>query len=136
MSFTYRVEQLADEPIVIDWIGAAYAMAEHSEPNSDAIRAILEAAEQPLFFIFELSEANFSLDDIMAGASRGAHSTQGLLRHPKMRQMVVVTQSRLLKLAAIGMKSVTFGRLNVKVCSSLDEALTYCRAEVAAQAKA
>lgn len=136
MTFTYRAVRRAGEPIVLDEIGADYAMSEHSEQNSAEILAILEAAEQPLFFIFELSQANFSLDDIMSGASRGARSTQGLLRHPNMRQMVVVTQSRLLKLAAVGMKSATFGRLNVKVCSTLDEALAYCRVEVSTVAKA
>lgn len=132
MTYTYRIEKLQGEPIVVTRLGADYSMATHTEEINPRIMQLMDDSPEGLFLIFDVTEASFSLDDVIAGASQSTRSTKPLLRHPNMRQMVVISRSSLVRLAAKGLSAPIFGKVNVKVCDTLDEALAHCRAELTA----
>ncbi len=130
MTYTYRIEKLLDEPIVVTQLGADYLMASHTEEINPRLVELMDDSSEELFLIFDVTEASFSLDDVIAGASQATRSATPLLRHPKMRQMVVISRSSMVRLAAKGLNSPIFGKINVKVCDTLDEALAHCRSEL------
>lgn len=132
MTYTYRIEKLPSEPIVVTHLGADYSMASHTEEINSRIMKFMDASAEGLFLIFDATEASFSFDEVITSASQGTRSTTPILRHPNMRQLVVISHSSLVRLAAKGLNSPIFGRVNVKVCDTLDEALAHCRTELAA----
>lgn len=127
---TYRLEVFSDEPIVVTYVSKEYKIVEDM-PRSDAeLRAILENVSEPLFDIVEASALPVSLDDVILSSNKGARGEQPIWHHPKVREMIFVHPSALVKLAARGLNTVTFGNLNAQVFSNLEDALAYARSKV------
>ncbi len=51
-------------------------------------------------------------------------------RHPNLRQVLLVTQDNLTRIAAKGMNSELFGNMNIAVFTTLDDALAHARSEL------
>lgn len=126
---TYSIEVFSDQPIVVTYISKEYKITEDM-PKSDAeVRAILEKAGEPLFDIVEASALTVSLDDVILSSNKGARGEQPIWHHPKVREMIFIHPSALVKLAARGMNTAIFGNLNVKVFKTLEDALAYVRSK-------
>ncbi|MCE7948141.1 MAG: hypothetical protein DYG88_12005 [Chloroflexi bacterium CFX4] len=132
MTYTYHLEKLSDEPIMVGQVGPEFSVSAHSDELNQRILQWLESATENFFFILDVTEAALGFDDIVLGASKGTRSATPVLRHANMRQLVVVSHSALVRLAAKGLSAPIFGKVNVKVCDTRDEALAHCRAELTA----
>jgi hypothetical protein len=105
---TYTIEKLPNEPIILHTLLAEHSFSLHGEQSLTDVFNMLDAQAVPVYLIFDMVEANFNLDDVMRAANVAMKQIK-LLSHPNLREAVVVTHSRLIKLAADGMKSATFG---------------------------
>jgi len=126
----YQVESLPGEPIIIATVQEAASNADESNRAVDHIMELLDQQSQPAVLIFDLLGASLSLDAVVQGASIAARQ-RSLLRHPKLRETVVISQNRLIDLASRGLNSATFGHIKVRIFKSMDEALTYARGSAA-----
>lgn len=122
----YTIEKLPDEPIIIQTIRSDSSVAEVPD-SMGSMRQLLEAGETPLFVIYDVSQASFGLQDILSGSNEASRSERPLLKHPNIRETLVVSTSDLVKMAARGMNSPIFGNIALKVFDTLEEALAYCR---------
>lgn len=102
------------------------------QDNQRQVAELLDSLEEPIYFVFDLSDVKFDLTDVIVGANRGAGNPTGSLRHPKVKEVVAVTKSGLIKLAARGLKSAVFGEVPVSVFETRDQALAYTRDQIAA----
>jgi hypothetical protein len=130
---TYTLEKLSDEPIILHTLLPEHSFSAHGEQSLTDIFNMLDAQAAPVYVIFDMTDANFNLDDVMRAANVAMKQIK-ILSHPKMREAVVVTHSRLLKLAADGMKSATFGNANIRAFDSRNAALAYIRGQEARHA--
>lgn len=128
---SYKVEALPREPIILVTLSAQSLIMEDMAKSGVEVRALLDQAAEPSFFIMDMSELSVSLDDVIVGANRGARSEQPLSHHPNLREMLFVSRSSMIKLAIKGLNTVTFGNLNARVFDSLDDALAYARSQEA-----
>ncbi len=124
MSYTY--EKLPGEAILILSYSSDYRARTDGVASIEEGTKLLEAEEQPVFLIIDFSRATIGLDDVIAGATIGTRQT-GFATHPKIRETLLVTQSRMLSLAARGLDSVTFGHVKIKTFDSRDAAIAYAR---------
>lgn len=122
----YTIEKLPDEPIIIQTIRSDSSVGEAPD-SMNTMRELLEAGDTPLFVIYDVSQASFGMQDIVSGSNEASRSERPLLKHPNIRETLVVSTSELVKLAARGMNSPIFGNIALKVFGTLEEALTYCR---------
>jgi hypothetical protein len=125
---TSTTVKLPNEPIVVDTLTGSSAELLRTQSLGAEMIAILNAAPEPLFVIYDVSKAQLSLDDIILGAARTARGDEPLLRHPKIRQLLAVTSDPTLELVAEGMDSEIFGNIGIRVFKTLDDALAYARA--------
>jgi hypothetical protein len=128
----YKLERLGDEPIMLVTIEIDYSIARDMQQSDAEGRVLADASEQPLFWITDISKLKPSIDDLLLGSNQGARGEDPLWHHPMIREMIFVSSSPLIQLAAKGMNSVTFGNLNVQVFKSVGDALDYCRSKVSA----
>ncbi len=134
MSYTIRI--LPDEPIVIETLHSDFNLATEGGAAEAEMTALLESLQAPVYVIFDLHETSFGLDDLIAGANmltRGVNDTaprrgKPFFSHPNVRQLVMVSASPVIQLAAKGMNSPIFGHRDIKVVSTQEQALDYCRA--------
>lgn len=122
----YNYEKLSGESILIVSIQEDYSVRLHGPAIIADGTKLLDAQEQTVFFIIDASAMTVDLDDVILSASLGTRQTQ-FLRHPKIREAILVTRSKLVALAAKGLDSLTFGNAKIKVFETRDEALAYAR---------
>lgn len=96
------------------------------------VRALLDEAQEPTFYILDISRLKLSLNDVIVGANTGARGETPLWHHPMIKELVTVSADGLVQLAAKGLSSLTFGNLHIRVFGTLDEAVEYCRVNAVA----
>lgn len=129
----FSVKKFPDEPIVLVSVYSSVRL-ENTDVYQENTRQILElfdSLKEPIYYIYDLTDAKLDLAQVIVGANKGAGSASGSLRHPIVKEVVIVTQSNLIKLAAKGLKSAVFGSVVVSVFDTLDEALAYARTQIA-----
>ncbi|HEX3049651.1 MAG TPA: hypothetical protein VHP83_03270 [Aggregatilineaceae bacterium] len=135
MKHTFTVKKLPAEPIVLCQMLPDYDAKRDIDDSDSAQRAFLSQTDEPLFFITDVSNVAIDFTDIMMTANRGARGDNAPWHHPMTREKIFVSPLPAVKMAAEGLNSPAFGMANVKVFATLDEALTFCREQIAIQAK-
>ncbi len=135
----YYIDLLPDEPIILSGLYKEFSVVA-DQPRSDAeTRQTLDQVSEPVYLIIDLTEISFSLDELVVGsnfAARGQHitDTRGqspLWKHPNIKELIFVTDKRLIKLAVMGLDSLAFGNIQAKAFETQEEALAYARARIA-----
>ncbi len=125
---TYKIEKLPGEPILVHTTFEGWSMADDLPASIDQAMEHLDAADEPLYYISDLSSGlRLSLQDVILGANWTARGGNAVFHHPNLREMLVVTDTRLIELAARGLDSEAFGNVPVSVFGTLEEALEYAR---------
>ena len=123
---SYSIEMATDAPAFIVTILKSWQTAVDGPAVVSQIITILDDSSEPLYSVSDLGEASLGVSDIIQLANLLVQSKE-LLRHPKLLGTLVVAESDIIKLAAEGMSSDTFGNIPVRVFSTLEEALNYAR---------
>ncbi|MBN1428668.1 MAG: hypothetical protein JXB07_09795 [Anaerolineae bacterium] len=127
---SHSTKKLPDEPIVIAAIEADFCTAQEGQAATDEAVAMLDAQCEPVYYIFDITKYAPSLDDILFSANTGGKGNLPTFRHPKVREAMVVSTNKMIKLAAKGLKSATWGNTAILVFDTLDEALAYIRQQI------
>jgi hypothetical protein len=122
----YTVDLVPNEPIILEVLGEDYQTAKHLLSSIGEINQQLDAARDPLILIMDLRQAPMGLDDIIAGAN-AATRMSGMLKHPKLRRSIIVSDNRMMELAARGMNTPIFGHIKMEVSKTLEEAMEMAR---------
>jgi hypothetical protein len=128
---SYSVEKLPNEPVVLSVLYADHNVAIEGEQSLMDTLKVLDAQRNPVYLVLDILEMNFRLDDAIQAVSMATQQNQ-VFKHPRIIETVAVTNSRLMQLVAKGMKSATFGNLNIRVFDSRSAALAYARTQAAA----
>lgn len=124
---TYQHTVLPDEPIVVVSINPDYLIARDMGQSTSDGRALLDSFEERVFWIIDVSQVKVNVNDVINASNQGTRGDEPLWHHPNIRELILITQNKLVQMAASGLNSLPFGNLEVKVFGLLDEALAYCR---------
>lgn len=120
-------KKLENEPIVIVTLPTEYNLAVELPKLMPKYISLLNAATEPVYWIVDARDSSLKVDEIILGASLVARGEHPLYHHPNIREVIYVTSSRIMKLAAEGLKGDAFGHVNIKLFDDLDQALEYIR---------
>jgi hypothetical protein len=87
--------------------------------------SMLDAAPEPVYWIVDARNSSLKVDEIILGASLVARGEHPLYHHRNIRQVIYVTSSQIMKLAAEGLSADAFGNVNIKLFDDLDQAMEY-----------
>jgi hypothetical protein len=125
---TGGIEKLPGEPILIHTLLEGWSVANDLHANIDQAMEHLDAADEPLYYIANFRRGmKLSLQDVIRAANQAARGSNTMLHHPNLREFLVVTDTRIIDLAAKGLDSEIFGNVPVSVFGTLEEALEYAR---------
>lgn len=127
----YSIEKLPDAPIVVVVHESKQVMSEMAD-LMDEIRPILDAQPEPVFLVMDIRNLGIALDDLGAAANTAARGPAALLHHPNVRENLLVSTTGLVKLGALGLRTATFGNVNIRLFDTPEQALDYCREKIAA----
>ncbi len=127
---SHTVEKLPDEPIVVITIYEDFEFAkENLEIYAEAI-ALIESHHEPIIFIANMLDANLNLNTLVSGTNFASRGIGALFHHPNVQQVIFVTTSKLVNLAANGLNSPVFGYVDVEVFPTLEAALAHAQEKV------
>ena len=137
---TYSVEKLDGVPIVHYKLGEDYNIVRDSAPAQAAVLEAVESQTEPVFVIFDFTDVNLGLEDVIQGANMlvsgvdrvqpDAPKSVPIFEQPNTIQVIMVTSSKLIRLAARGMNSPVFGNQDVHLAHTLEEAMDYVRSSL------
>jgi hypothetical protein len=124
---TYTLDKLPGEPIVLSVVTEDWQLSALPDVI-DGYLKLLEASDVPLFFISDMTNLRVGLDDVIQAVSLAARGSAPVLHHPKSKALLVVTQSKMLELSALGIRSKIFGGgVRAYVFKTQAEALAFAR---------
>ncbi len=125
MASNYK--KLPNEPIVIVTLPKDYDLKADLPKTLPTYLKELSSFKEPVFWIVDASVAPLTVTDLSVGAGMVARGEHPLYKHPNIRQVIYVTTSSLLKLAADGMGTEKFNKIAIKLFDNVDAALAFCR---------
>jgi len=119
---TFTVETDAHAVIVV--FASNFNLQREAEALREALWDALDAQAKSVALIFDTSDAKISAKDLIISTDDVSRS---LLQHENVRETIVITDDALVKMAARGMNSVSFGFIKVSTYPTLRDALSYLR---------
>ncbi len=127
----YTYDKLPGEPILIYTALEGFKIGAHLKQSIDDAWKALDAQEEPVYYINDLSrQARLSLDELLTAASALTRGETAPYHHPKIRKLIIVTKDTMLKLSYKGASADAFGNLHAEVFGTLEEALEYARSQI------
>jgi hypothetical protein len=123
----FEVETLPGEPIMVCTLFETWSVADDMLASIDQVMEHLDAADEPLYYISNISGLRLGLQDMILATNQAARGSSAFFHHPNFRELLVVTDAKLFELAAKGLDSEIFGNVPVAVFGTLEEALEYAR---------
>lgn len=125
----YHLEKLPDEPIVISVLHEDWDIESELSQIITELTAVFDTASQPLYFISDIVEISVDMQGMIAAANLVTRGDGALFQHPNLKVVLVVTQNKMLELAAKGVNSEVFGFAPTQVFTNREETLAYARSQ-------
>ena len=126
-SMSYTTEKLHDEPIIVATLYADYNHAQEGEAAINEAVAMLGAQSEPVYYVLDVTKYAPTFEELVSSVNWGGKGNLPTFRHPNVRESIVVSSNGMVKLAAQGLKTATWGNTTIPVFDTLNEALTYVR---------
>jgi hypothetical protein len=111
-------------------------MAVEIETALGTLIAALSRQPEPVFLIMDLRQMDISLDDLSRFANAAAMRPNSLLRHPMLRESLVISGDTMVMVAVSGMGGPTYGNVRIRSFETPEEALGYCHEQKPAHGEA
>ena len=121
------VDKLPHDPIVLIRQPAGSDVLRDIQDKLPDIMALLDRQPAPCFLIIDVSLTPMRVDQISRAANMSTRGASDLLHHPRVREVVFVTPSKVAHVAFNLLDTAAYHEVNMRVVDTLDEALAYCR---------
>jgi hypothetical protein len=128
---SYTVKKLPGEPILLNVVGKAYDIGRDAPAACQELFDLLEALDAPVFLVVDARELKANFGDVVVGLGATTREGVAVLKHPNIREIVLVTTSGLVSMGVKALGQVQYGGLKSSAFETLDEALAYVRDRVA-----
>jgi hypothetical protein len=85
---------------------------------------MLDQASEPVPYILDLTELKTSFSDMVFAMGELTHEG-AVWRHPNIKEMVVITQSSMVKIGTDALRQMQYGGVKTFAAASLTEALLH-----------
>lgn len=123
-----KLKKLYGEPIVVETMSADYHLVDEAPKGVPEVLKFLDHLTEPVFWVVDISAVEeVSIEDLLKGTELVAQGQNAVYRHRNIREVLYVSTSRMIKMAAAGLGNAKFGNLKVQVFENLETALQYAR---------
>jgi hypothetical protein len=126
----YTLERLAGEPIILGQAFADWNSTTDLAAFTHHLLILLREASEPVYWIADMTAWKPDMGELIITAHEIARTTNAIARHPKLRQVIVISQNRAVELSAKGLNSQAFGFVSIACFPAVEAALTYARERV------
>jgi hypothetical protein len=127
---SFKVEKLADEPIMITTFEGAFDVRRDGAEIVRQMRSFLDAATVPLYMVDNMIDIKLSFSDLVGALAMATRGETDIVNHPKLRRIVIVTSSDIVKFGTTALKQAQYGGKEVAIYTSMEDALAAIRMEL------
>jgi hypothetical protein len=118
-----------DKNVVIATCGEEFQISSELGLLIDKIIDLAETQSDVINLIVDMRNASIGLDDVILAANHGRRNERSVFRHPQIKRVVYVSNSKLVELGAKGLSNPVFGNLTVRVAGSVEDGLALLKQE-------
>lgn len=127
----HSIEVLDDLPVLIVRFEEGFGGSEDIKAYVHDLGQAYDSLEKKVYNITDTRNLSLTFDKVMEFLRVSMRDNQNLTRHPMKLGNIVVTSSSFYQAIIKGLRSATFGNMNIQVFESLDEALNWVRTQAA-----
>ncbi len=124
---TYKIERFNDLPMILSNWDADFSVGNDLVTYNTELATMLDAETHPVYHIVDMREVKMTFTDVMSAIQIGIKGEQATANHRNIKQIVVVTHSRMINMAAKGLNTVSFGNIDMAVFETVEDAIGYVR---------
>lgn len=127
-----KIEKMPDEPIL------QITAKNPIDPQIDLYNAIaqfepaLESAAAPIYFLGDARGLSLSFSELVGVLGTISHYGKAVFKHPNFAGLALVAENKILRMGVNALGQSQYGAVRVKTFATVDDALVYVRAEIAA----
>lgn len=122
------IERHSTQPIFIVTMTENFDFGDDMRVGDEAAYAILDEVDTRVYWIVDILRTSMSFERLLNATNSVASGQEPLFKHPNIKQVILVSESRMIQLAAKGLDSEIFGHLAVKVFDTVEDAIHYASA--------
>ena len=127
---SYKIEEIPGEPIILASFAADFSLARDATEAVDTLTPILDSQPTPVFYVSDARDIKTDFGDMVGLMGFVTKGNTAFLKHPNIREVVIITSSDLLKLGAKALGQQQYGGVPVSVFGSPEEAFEYMRTQI------
>ncbi len=127
----HTITVMDDLPVLLVQFERAFGSSEDIETYVNTLQEAYDALEKKVYNITDTRNLSLSFDKVMEFLRVSMRSNTSLTNHPMKLGNIVITSSGFYQAIITGLRSATFGNMNIQVFDSVDEALAWVREQAA-----
>jgi hypothetical protein len=125
------IQKLPNEQIVVDTMSPDYHLSVELPQGISKLFEVADGLAEPVFWIVDASVVKeVTIEDLLTGTELLIRGKNPLYRHRNMREVLYVSTSPMVRLAAAGLANELFGNLKIRVFDNIESALQYARKQL------
>jgi hypothetical protein len=121
----YQVDWEADKRTILGKLAPDFDVRTDMEALSKRMVELLEQAEKPVSFLFDMTEFNMSFGDMVSAMADLTQGEQAAWRHNNLKELLIVSEQSMLELGTEALRRTQYGKLRSWFFSTMDEARQY-----------
>lgn len=124
------VQKLPGEPILVLTLPQGYVLGAQTPETMNRIKGQLDQFDTPIYFIVDQRAVHLDLQGLIETMNLLSRGDDALLKHPKIREVLLVQTDELGRMAAEGLSDDIFGSFKIDIFNTPEDALTYARSKI------
>lgn len=124
---SYEVSLLPDEPIILVVWHEDFVLTVDLIPAIKEMHQLLDSVTEPYYMISDSTRPTIRFDDLLVGAYYAVKGPNPIFKHPNFAGITLISHQKFAEIMAKGMKTATFGYMDVPVVHTMEEALAVAR---------
>ncbi len=121
----FQITVLPDHPIIVFQPSERFKLKEALPVMIEQATTVLNSQSLPTFYIADMRKARINIDDLLLSMTKVVFGNQPFLRHPNIREILLITHNPLIRKVAGGLASGMYGDVALQIFSSYESALAY-----------
>ena len=121
----FEIIKLPDKPVLSFVPNEEFRLLKAMPEMIEQVTQVLDTLDSPVFYMPDMRKAKIGLDDILLGISRVALGSRPFLRHPNIREVLIIVNDPIIKKVATSIGSGMYGEIALQVFPTPEAALAY-----------
>jgi hypothetical protein len=125
MMDTFQIEWLPGSGIVHGKILPDFPIRRDVREAGNMLRVMLDQAKEPVPYILDVIEIRMDFGEMIYAMADLTKGEGAVWRHPMLKEMIVITNSSMVRLGVNSLRQMQYGGLKTAAFSTLEEAFKH-----------